>query len=137
MMAARGDTRDVDQSYALARLDDARTFRMQATVTVEHIDTDRARKTAASSAVLAAIAAADAACAANLGLVWKGEHAQAHTLLRQVTGGGDAATALARIVAFKTAWQYLEQGVTEAALTKALRQADKVIEFAEKTMRSR
>jgi hypothetical protein len=137
-MASRGtDTRPVERSFGKARLEDARTFRLQAGLTTEHIPSPTARKAAASSAVLAAIAAADAACAVALGVVWKGEHAQAHTLLEQVTGGAEAAKELKRIVASKTQSHYLERPVTEVALTKALRQADAVVAFAEKTLRPR
>ncbi len=124
----------MEPSFARVRLADAHTFRRQAQITVDLLEEPNARKAAASSAVLAAIAAADAACAAALGQTWKGEHTQASTLLREVTGGAVAAQALGRIVASKTNWQYLEQSVTDAILTKALRQADTVIEFAEKVV---
>lgn len=137
MSSRGGDTRPVEPSFGRARLEAAQTFRIQATLTTEHMTTASARQAAASSAALAAIAAADAACAGALGMVWKGEHTKAHTLLASVTGGRDAANALKRIVASKTQWQYLERAVTDAALSKALRQADTVIDFAESVMRGR
>ena len=136
MPASRKDTRSVDRAFARARLEDARTFRRQADLTAELIDAPNKRKIAASSAVLAAVAAADAACGLTLGLCWKGEHSKASTLLREVSGGAEAATALGRVVASKTEWQYLQKNVTEAALRNALRQADKVIEFAEQIVRA-
>ena len=136
MATSPNHTRAVERSFARTRLADAHTFRRQAEITIELIDATNARKVAASSAVLAAIAAADAACATALGLTWKGEHTKASTLLRQVAGGSEAAIALGRIVASKTEWQYLERDVTEAALIKALRQADKVIAFAEGVVRA-
>ncbi len=137
-MSPRGtDTRDVDNSFARARMEDARAFRLQAAITADRIGAAAGRKAAASSAALAAIAAADAACAAALGLAWKGEHTQGHTLLRRVNGSAEAAAALQRLVGSKTSWQYLQQPVSEASLAKAFRQADKIIEFAEKLLRSR
>jgi len=87
---------------------------------------------AVSSAVLAAIAAADAACALKVRQVWKGDHAHAHTLLRQVVGAGDAANALQRLVSQKAAVQYLAESVTASKLEAALRQAQVVVDFADR-----
>jgi hypothetical protein len=132
-MARRArDTRDVDKAYGRKRLAAARAFMEQATRSAAEAADEYERAAAASSAILAAIAAADAACAQRLGQVWKGEHAQAHDLLRRIAGGEQVASALQRVVSQKTQIQYLGESLTEARLTAALRQAQAVLDFAER-----
>lgn len=69
--------------------------------------------------------------------VWRGDHSQAHTLLRQVVGAGDAANALQRVVRHKAAVQYLAESVTASTLEAALRQAQTVVDFADHIHRER
>ena len=90
---------------------------------------------AASSAVDAAIAGADAACAAALGQVWIGAHSQAPNLLAKVTGSQKATVALKRILGSKTDWQYASKRMTSPALDRALAQADTVIDFGAEMVR--
>lgn len=130
-MARRADTRDVDRAFGVRRLKAARAFMQQAEETAARAADEYQRATAISSAIQAAIAAADAACAVKLGQVWKGEHAQAHTLLDRVAGAAPAAQALRRLVADKTKVQYLAGSVSEANVTTALRQGRAVLQLAE------
>lgn len=131
-MARRGDTRDVDRDFGLRRLKAARAFMQQAEQTAARATDEYQRATAISSAIQAAIAAADAVCAVKLGQVWKGEHALAHTLVGRVVGAGPAAQALRRLVADKTKVQYLAGSVSETSVTTALRQGRTVLELAER-----
>mgnify|MGYP007060832707 CR=1 FL=1 len=129
-MARSTGTRDVEKQFGRRRLSAAHAYLDQAKRSASSADDEYARAAAISSAILAAIAAADAACALALGQVWKGDHALAHTLLRKVRGGGDAAKALQRIVGQKTKVQYLTTSVTAGQLATAIRQAEVVVAFA-------
>lgn len=133
-MARRGETRDVDRAFAPRRLEAAQSFLHQAHRTAEGARGPADRSAAVSSAILAAIAASDAACTVRLGQVWKGDHARAHTLLATVSGAEEAARALHRLTALKTNVQYLSETVTDTKLTSALRQADRVVEFADRVL---
>lgn len=86
----------------------------------------------ASLAVLAGIAAADAACCAALGRRSRGQdHKQATDLLRQVEPGGkEAAATLSRLLALKDTAHYGIIAVSGADLRGALRQARALIDFA-------
>jgi hypothetical protein len=95
-------------------------------------------KAAASSAVLAGIAAADAVCCQRLGERSRSQdHRDAVALVRQVApGGGDAARRLQRLLAIKDEAQY---GFTELAGQKhqaALRHAGALVAFAAKAVES-
>ena len=136
-MARRVDTRDVDLAFGVKRLHAADAFLKQARLSAQAATDEYERASAVSSAVLAAIAGADAVCALRMRMVWKGDHAQAHTLLRQVSGAGDAANALQCVVSHKTAVQYLAESVTPAKLDTALRQAQTVVDFADRLYRER
>jgi hypothetical protein len=136
-MPRGSDTRDVDRAYGEKRLRAANSFLKQARLSADAATDSYDRASAVSSAVLAAIAGADAGCALRLGQVWKGDHSQAHTLLRQVVGAGEAAKALQRLVSQKTDVQYLAQSVTQTKLDTALRQARVVVDFADRLNRER
>lgn len=130
-MARGADIRDVEKDFGRQRLAAARAFMGQARQTEESAANEYERAAALSSAILAAIAAADAVCTLRLGQVWKGEHTQVHTLLRQVKGADQAANALRRVVGQKTQVQYQAKSVSPAMLTSSLRQAQIVIDYAE------
>lgn len=134
-MTRGSDTRDVDLVFGRKRLRAAHAYLEQARRSARDAGDEFDRAVAVSSAVLAALAAADAACALRTRTAWKGDHAQAHTLLRQVAGGRGAATALQRVVAHKTAVQYLAQSVTVARMEAVLRQAQVVTDFADQLYR--
>ncbi|HYO18098.1 MAG TPA: hypothetical protein VES02_05455 [Dermatophilaceae bacterium] len=136
-MARGSETRDVDLAFGEKRLHAAHAYVKQARLSAEAATDSYERASAVSSAVLAAIAAADATCALKLRQVSKGDHAQAHTLLRQVVGAGDAANGLQRLVSQKASVQYLAESVTASKLEAALRQAQIVVDFADRLYRER
>lgn len=136
-MARGSETRDVELAFAERRLHAAHAYLRQARLSADAATDEYERASAVSSAVLAAIAAADAACALKLRQVWKGDHSQAHTLLRQVVGAGDAANALQRLVSQKAAVQCLAESVTTSKLAASLKQAQTVVDFAERLYRER
>lgn len=88
-------------------------------------------KAAISNAVLAGIAASDAACCKALGRVSRSDdHRAAQLLLARVTPGGDAAaSALGRLLAVKSASQYGFQPMSADKRDGALRRARQLIEF--------
>ena len=136
-MVRGSDTRDVDLAIGAKRLAASRAFLKQARLSAEAATDSYERAAAVSSAALAAIAGADAVCALKLRQVSKGDHAHAPTLLRQVIGAGDAANALQRLMSQKAAVQYLAESVTPQKLAAALRQAQTVVDFADRLFRER
>lgn len=95
------------------------------------------RKAAVSSAVLAGIAAADAACCATLGKRSRSQdHRDATRVLRDVApGGAEAAKQLARLLDLKDASQYGFDDLTAERLTAAVRQASALVAWAEQIVR--
>lgn len=93
--------------------------------------------TAASLAVLAAIAASDAVCCVTLGQRSRGQdHRQAISLLAQVTPDGQAmARDLERLLAIKDDAHYGLLHVSSQRATTALRQARRLVDNAAKHMR--
>lgn len=128
-MARGSETRDVDLAFGEKRLHAAHAYMKQARLSAEAATDSYERASAVSSA--------DAACALKLRQVRKGDHAQAHTLLGQVVGAGDAARGLQRLVSQKAAVQYLAESVTAPKLEAALRQAQTVVDFADRQYRER
>jgi hypothetical protein len=92
---------------------------------------------AASVAVLAGIAAADAACCHELGRRSRsGNHHDAEGLLEQVRPAGkQAASQLRQLIDLKDAAHYGFIDVTTAQLKRSLRQAERLVEFAEGVVR--
>jgi hypothetical protein len=91
---------------------------------------------AASVAVLAGIAAADAACCQELGRRSRSDdHHHAETLLDEVTPGGKrAASRLRQLLDLKDTAHYGFISVTGPELKRSLRQASQLVEFAEAVM---
>lgn len=91
---------------------------------------------AASLAVLAGIAASDAACCKALGERSRStDHRDAESLLRQVSpGGAVAARNLMRLIDVKDAAHYGFLDVSQPELRKALRQARSLLDFADRTL---
>jgi hypothetical protein len=89
--------------------------------------------TSAALAVLAGIAASDAACCTALGRRARGQdHREALTLVGQVEPGGDrAAASLRRLLSLKDEAHYGLFDVAGQQLKSALRQASDLVEFAE------
>lgn len=91
----------------------------------------------AALAVLAGIAASDAACCAALGRRSRGQdHKQAVTLLATVSPGGpEASRSLDRLLDLKDTAHYGVIYVSTAELKTALRQAGSLVTFAKGVVR--
>ena len=124
-------TQRCSREQARKRLQDARKF-----LEVAHLVDDEPLPisfgVSASLAVLAGIAAADAACCSALGLRSRGQdHNDAVDLLKDVAGSADAVRALQRLVSLKNDAQYGLISITASKRNNALRQAAAVVAFAE------
>lgn len=91
---------------------------------------------AASVAILAGIAASDAACCHALGRRSRSDnHHDAERLLVKITPGGKkAASQLRQLIDLKDAAHYGFITVTTKQLKRSLRQAEHLVEFAEKVL---
>jgi hypothetical protein len=92
-----------------------------------------ARKASGSSAVLAAIAAADAVCCGRVKRrSAHTDHAAAVELLRQVSPEGpELAKALSVAIKLKTAMQYGTDNVSESEHTRLMRAAERLVRAAQ------
>lgn len=106
-------------------------------VATEQDDNPESINVAASLAVLAGIAASDAACCAALGRRSRSSnHHDAERLLRDIAPGGpDAAKRLRRLLDLKDNAQYGFLDVAGQDLQSVLRQGRALTEFAERTLR--
>ena len=134
-MAREDKTRPVDRAHAETRLNDARAFLQQADIRLQFVDGPRRNATVVSSAVLAGIAACDAACTLALGIVSAGAHDQAVRLLTRVSGSTKAVGDLSKLVAIKTAAQYTGKSMAERQATDAITRAQRLVAFAESQLR--
>jgi hypothetical protein len=128
-------TQDCDASDARRRLADARAqLDLAELATTDSSAEDR--KAAASCAVLAGIAAADAACCKSLGRRSRSQdHRDAVALVRQVAPGGtDAAKQLERLLGLKDQAQYGFDDIGGQRLVTARRQARALVAFAESVL---
>ncbi len=119
-MAKASRTSDCTPAQARSRLQQAEAFVMTADLVLDDDTTTATPGVAAALAVLAGIAASDAACCARLGNRPRGQdHTTATTLLRTVVPHGEAmAKDLARLLAAKDESHY---GLTLVDRTKARR----------------
>jgi hypothetical protein len=138
-MARRaGRTQPCSAAEARTRHSHARKFYEAADlVAIEEPDNPESANVAASLAVLAGIAASDAACCAALGRRSRGQdHRDAEALLAEIApGGADAAKQLRRLLNLKDAAQYGFIHVSTAELRAVLRQAQHLLDFAELVLR--
>lgn len=134
-MAREGKTRAADWAYAETRLSDARAYLQQAEISLQFVDGSRRNATVVSSAVIAGIAASDAACALALGMVSAGAHDQAIRLLARISGSSRAVGHLSKLIAIKTAAQYTGKSMAERQATDAITRALRLLEFAESQRR--
>jgi hypothetical protein len=120
-----------DSAQARARLRDAQAQLDLAEIAGVNSRAEE-RKAAASCAVVAGVAAADAACCAALGQRSRGQdHRQASDLLRRIEPGGDqAARHFGRLIGLKDAAQYGFDDLSGAMLTAVQRQAKALVDFA-------
>ncbi|MGC2373516.1 MAG: hypothetical protein WA484_06555 [Solirubrobacteraceae bacterium] len=134
MTSRSGRTQVCGRPQATARLAHARKFLDAADLIATDIDADEANASvAASLAVLAGIAAADAACCARLGRRSRSQdHHDAERLLTEVVPGGrDAAKELRRLLDLKDTAQYGVMHVSTTELPAALRRARSLVRFAD------
>jgi hypothetical protein len=108
MVRPRSRTQSCDRSDALRRLAQAEAFLFAAELVIDDDSHEATPSVAASLAVLAGIAASDAACCARLGLRARGQaHAEAVDVLGTVEpGGADLAKDLQRLLHRKDDSQY-------------------------------
>lgn len=131
-------TQACGEPQARRRLGHARSFLEVAELTA---DTDDPAleygSVAASIAILAGIAATDAACCMELGKRSRSDnHHDAEALLEQITPGGKrAASQLRQLIDVKDTAHYGFIDITAAQLKRSLRQARHLVEFAEEILR--
>lgn len=125
-------TQPCSKAQARTRLEHARKFLEVAEMTAGEAGDVEYASTAAALAVLAGIAASDAACCAALGRRSRGQdHRQATELVEQVAPeGAQAANALRRLMNLKDEAQYGFFDVGGQDLQSALRQAKTLLDFA-------
>jgi hypothetical protein len=136
MMSPRpaGRTQACGREHARIRLTHARAF-LDAADLIGDVDDDLAGpNVAAALAVLAGIAAADAACCFTIGRRSRGhDHRDAIGLLSQVEPDGTAvARDLARLLDIKDGAHYGMIYVTHQKATAAIRQARRLLDAAER-----
>ena len=121
-----------DRSDAQGRLQQAKWF-LDAARLFHGEDTPAAASVASTNAVMAAIAASDAACCAALNYRPRGDdHLEAVRHLASISPGGRAASnALKRALDSKSQSQYGLVSVSASGRDGVIRQAERLIEFAE------
>lgn len=129
-------TQGCDRGDALTRLAQAESFLLAAELIVDDSSDDATPSVAASLAVLAGIAASDAACCARRGLRARGQsHAEAVELLGTVApGGADMAKDLQRLLNRKDDSQYGLTFVSAAEATRMVGWAKRLLERARKAV---
>lgn len=125
-------TQRCNRPDAGVRLEQARKFLEVARLVAGEIEISASLSVAAALAVLAGIAASDAACCAALGRRARGQdHRQALPVLAEIEGGSRATATLARLLDLKDTAHYGLIYVCGQRLTSALAQADRLVRFAE------
>lgn len=135
MTRKRGRTQKCGAAQARQRLGQARSYLDVASLTADENDpTLEYAGVAASVAILAGIAAADAACCQALGRRSRSDdHHDAEALLAQIMPGGKrAAGQLRQLIDMKDTAHYGFISVTASQLKRALRQAQHLVDFAER-----
>jgi hypothetical protein len=124
------------EAQARTRLDHARKFMDVATLVSDEPGDLEYASVAAALAVLAGIAAADAACCKALGRRSRGpDHRLAADLLEQVVPNGrTAAAALRRLLSLRDQAHYRLTDLGGQHLQAALRQARALLAFASETV---
>lgn len=138
MTSKRTRTQPCGESQARQRLARARSFLEVAELTADENDPSLEYGSAAASiAILAGIAAADAVCCQELKRRSRSDsHYDAEHLLVQVKPGGKRAAAhLRRLIKLKDSAHYGYISVTAPELKRSLRQATDLVTFAEKLVK--
>ena len=129
-------TQPCDRAHAWTRLDHAEKSLEVADLVAGEQEIPESRSVAAALAVLAGIAASDAACCAALGRRSRGDdHRQAASMLREIVDGDRAAKALLDLLNLKDTAQYGLIPITQRELTAALRRAKRLLDFADDVLR--
>jgi hypothetical protein len=134
MPPGRGRSQPCGSPQARQRLAQAKSYLDVAELTADESDPSlEYGGVAAAIAVLAGIAAADAACCQALGRRSRSDnHHDAESLLEGITPGGKrAAGQLRKLIDMKDAAHYGFVSVNAAELKRSLRQAHQLVEFAE------
>jgi hypothetical protein len=134
MPRKRGRTQQCTAADARSRREHARKFlEVAELVATEESDNPESCNVAASLAVLAGIAACDAACCDALGRRSRGQdHREAEAFVAQIEPDGVAAARqLRRLLNVKDAAQYGFINLSGAELRGVLRQASHLLSFAE------
>lgn len=128
-------TQACGKAEARTRLEDARQQLVYAELHGKDSKSSE-RKASVATAVLAAIAAADAACCHALGERSRSDdHRDAVTLVKHVApGGADAGRKLERLLSLKDESQYGFGGMGGQKQEAAIRQAKALVRFAEQTL---
>jgi hypothetical protein len=124
-------SRPCDAADAHKRLGDAEKY-LDVSELVATEDSLESDNVATGLAVLAGIAAADAACCKTLGESSRGpDHQDAAIFLRRITPGGEtAAKSFERLIGLKDKAHYSFLNVSRQDRTSAIRRAGKLVEFA-------
>jgi hypothetical protein len=134
MARARNRTQACGIPQARQRLRQAQSFLEVAELTADVNDLSLEHASvAASVAILAGIAAADAACCQELGKHSRSDdHHHAETLIQQIAPDGKrAASQLRQLLNLKDTSHYGFISITTSELKRSLRQARQLVEFAE------
>lgn len=129
-------SRQCDAADARKRLGDAEKY-LEVAELVAGEDSLESQNVATGLAVLAGIAAADAACCKALGESSRGpDHRDAASFLRRITPGGEAAANhFERLVGLKDKAHYSFLNVSSQDRTGAIRRTAQLVEFAREVLR--
>lgn len=132
-----GRIQPCSKADAATRLRHARSFLEVAQLVAEEGEDLDYSSPSAALAVLAGIAASDAACCAALGRRARGpDHREAAALVEHIAPGGKkAGTSLRRLLSLKDEAHYGLFDVGGQQLKSALRQAGDLVEFAQNVLR--
>lgn len=133
MARASTRTQPCTRAEAKTRLAQAEKYLQLAVLArTEEEVSEAAATVAVGNAVLAAIAASDAACCAALGRRARGQdHREATSVLADVQPGGDAAAAaLSKLLSLKDTAHYGFINVSGQNVKTALRKAQELLDFA-------
>ena len=136
MTRRRGRTQSCGPAEARTRAGSAVKF-LEVALLIESEEEGTFRSVAASLAVLAGIAATAAACCSALGRRSRGsDHHDAEALVAEIVPDGvQAANWLRRLIDLKDTAQYGIIYVSRDDLKVAMRQAEKLVEFADEVIR--
>ncbi len=128
-------SRQCDTADARKRLSDAEKY-LEIAELVAGEDSLESHNVATGLAVLAGIAAADAACCKALGESSRGpDHRDAARFLRRITPGGEAgANNFERLVGLKDKAHYSFLNVSGRDQTGAIRRAGQLVDFAREVL---